>query len=159
MNFRKQILAIVILGSMVLLPKLSFSQLKSYPFEQIDSLQKAEKRNTVVFIHTDWCKYCQTMKNTTLKNDSIIHKLNTQFYFIDLNAEQKEKIVFNKHTFEYKPTGANTGIHELAEQLANVDNQVAFPTFCFLNSNNEIIFQHNAFLNSTDLITILTRLK
>jgi thioredoxin-related protein len=136
-----------------------FAQIKTVRFEQIDSLQKIEKRNVVVFIHTDWCKYCQTMQNTTFKNDSIIYKLNTQFYFIDLNAEQKENIVFNGRTFKYKPTGTNTGIHELAEQLATVDNQVAYPTLCFLNSNKEIIFQYYQFINSTDLSTLLTRLK
>lgn len=136
-----------------------WSQMKTYSFEQIDSLQKIEKRNVVVFIHTDWCKYCQTMQNTTFKNDSIIYKLNTQFYFIDLNAEQKENIVFNGRTFKYKPTGTNTGIHELAEQLATVDNQEAYPTLCFLNSNKEIIFQYYQFINSTDLSTLLTRLK
>lgn len=136
-----------------------FAQIKTVRFEQIESLQKIEKRNVVVFIHTDWCKYCQTMQNTTFKNDSIIYKLNTQFYFIDLNAEQKENIVFNGRTFKYKPTGTNTGIHELAEQLATVDNQVAYPTLCFLNSNKEIIFQYDQFINSTDLSTLLTRLK
>lgn len=136
-----------------------FAQIKTVRFEQIDSLQKIEKRNVVVFIHTDWCKYCQTMQNTTFKNDSIIYKLNTQFYFIDLNAEQKENIVFNGRTFKYKPTGTNTGIHELAEQLATEDIQVAYPTLCFLNSNKEIIFQYDQFINSTDLSTLLTRLK
>jgi thioredoxin-related protein len=136
-----------------------FAQIKTVRFEQIDSLQKIEKRNVVVFIHTDWCKYCQTMQNTTFKNDSIIYKLNTQFYFIDLNAEQKENIVFNGRTFKYKPTGTNTGIHELAEQLATEDIQVAYPTLCFLNSNKEIIFQYYQFINSTDLSTLLTRLK
>jgi thioredoxin-related protein len=136
-----------------------FAQIKTVRFEQIESLQKIEKRNVVVFIHTDWCKYCQIMQNTTFTNDSIIYKLNTQFYFIDLNAEQKENIVFNGRTFKYKPTGTNTGIHELAEQLATVDNQVAYPTLCFLNSNKEIIFQYYQFINSTDLSTLLTRLK
>lgn len=147
MRLRIQILGILILSSILLLPNISFSQIKIVHFEQIDSLQKIEKRNVVVFIHTDWCKYCQTMQNTTFKNDSIVHKLNNQFYFIDLNAEQKRDIVFNGHTFKYKPTGANTGIHELAEQLATVDNKVAYPTLCFLNPTNEIIFHFNQFIN------------
>ena len=136
-----------------------FAQIKTVRFEQIDSLQKIEKRNVVVFIHTDWCNYCQTMKNTTFKNDSIIHKLNNQFYFIDFLAEEKRNIVFNGRTFKYKPTGTNTGIHELAEQLATVDNKIAYPTICFLNTNNEIIFQYNQFINTTDLSTILIQLK
>jgi thioredoxin-related protein len=155
----KTIYTLLLIGISFLIPIASFSQITSYKFEQLDSLQKAEKRNVAVFIHTNWCKYCHTMQNTTLKNDSIIEQLNKKFYFINLNAEQKKDIVFNGHTFKYKPTGINTGIHELAEQLATIDNKVAYPTICFLNANNEIIFQYDQFINSTDLDIILKRLK
>jgi len=159
MKFQKLFYSILLLGSIFLLTNNSYAQIKTVQFEQIDSLQKIEKRKLVVFVHTDWCKYCNTMQNTTFKNDSIIRVLNETFYFIDLNAEEKRDILFNGNIFKYKPTGPNTGIHELAEQLATIDNQVAYPTLCFLNPNNEIIFQHNQFINSTDLKIILTRLK
>lgn len=149
---------VLLFVSIILLPNILVSQIKTYQFEQIDSLQKIEKRNIAVFVHTDWCKYCQTMQNTTFKNDNVVKLLNEKFYFIDLNAEQKKDIVFNERTFKFEPTGLNTGIHELAEQLATVDNQVVYPTLCFLNSNNEIIFQYNQFINSKDISTILTRL-
>jgi len=137
----------------------AFSQIKTHSFEQLDSLQKVEKRTIVVFIHTDWCKYCQTMTNTTFKNDSIIKILNDQFYFIDLNAEEKQNITFNGHLFKYKPTGTTTGINELAEQLGTVDNKISYPTLCFLNTNNEIILQYPQYIASKDLIAILMRLK
>jgi thioredoxin-related protein len=155
----KTIYTLLLIGISFLIPIASFSQITSYKFEQLDSLQKAEKRNVAVFIHTNWCKYCHTMQNTTLKNDSIIEQLKKKFYFINLNAEQKKDIVFNGHTFKYKPTGINTGIHELAEQLATIDNKVTYPTISFLNTNNEIIFQYNQFINSTNLDIILKRLK
>ncbi len=147
------------LGSIFLLPNISFSQIKIVQFEQMDSLQRIEKRNVAVFIHTDWCKYCQKMQNTTLKNDSIIKMLNHKFYFIDLNAEEQRNIVFNNHTFKYKPTGANTGTHELTEQLGTVNNKISYPTLCFLNADSEIIFQYNQFINVKDLQLILARLK
>ncbi len=157
---RKQLITMVfILGSIFLLPNLSFAQPTTYQFEQIDSLQKIQKKNIVVYIHTDWCKFCQAMQNTTFKNDSIIKMLNNEFYFIELNAEEKRNITFNSQVFKYKPTGSNTGIHELAEQLGTVDGKIAYPTLCFLNKDNEIIFQYSQFLNSTDLQTKLTRLK
>ena len=150
---------ILIVGSIVVLPNILFSQIRTYHFEQVDSLQKKQKRNIVVFIHTDWCKYCQAMQNTTFKNDSIIYKLNNEFYFIELNAEEKSQITFANHIFKYKPTGTITGIHELAEQLATVDNKVVYPTLCFLNVDYEIVFQYNQFINSKDLQIILKRLK
>ena len=147
------------LGSIVALPNILFSQIRTYHFEQVDSLQKKQKRNVAVFIHTDWCKYCQTMQNTTFKNDSIIKVLNDKFYFIDLNAEKKRNVIFNNHTFKFKPTGANTGTHELADQLGAVNNKISYPTLCFLNADSEIIFQYNQFINSKDLQIILKRLK
>ena len=147
------------LGSIVALPNILFSQIRTYHFEQVDSLQKKQKRNVAVFIHTDWCKYCQTMQNTTFKNDSIIKVLNDKFYFIDLNAEEKRNVIFNNHTFKFKPTGANTGTHELADQLGTVNNKISYPTLCFLNADSEIIFQYNQFINSKDLQIILKRLK
>ena len=160
MKLKKPLLVTMLMvGSIVALPDFSFSQIKIIQFEQIDSLQRIEKRNVAVFIHTDWCKYCQTMQNTTFKNDSIIKVLNDKFYFIDLNAEEKRNVIFNNHTFKFKPTGANTGTHELADQLGTVNNKISYPTLCFLNADSEIIFQYNQYINVKDLQLILTRLK
>ena len=150
---------IIVWACMLLQAQTSIAQLSTYQFEQLDSLHKVEKRNTVVFIHTDWCKYCQAMQNTTFKNDSIIKLLNESFYFIDLNAEKHRNISFQGQTFKYTPTGANTGIHGLAEQLATIDNKVAYPTLCILNADKLIVFQYNQFINAKALHTILTRLK
>ena len=135
-----------------------YAQIKTYQFEQIDSLQKIEKRNILIFIHTDWCKYCKMMQNTTFKNDHIIKMLNEKYYFITLNAEEKRTIFFNNHTFSYKPTGTNTGSNELTVQLGTIENKLSFPTLCVLNANNEIIFQYPQYITTTDLKTILTRL-
>lgn len=148
-----------LLFAIVIVPTKTFAQLKAYQFEEIDSLQKIENRIVMIFIHTDWCKYCQTMKNTTFKNDNIIEQINKQFYFIDLNAEEKKDIVFSNHIFKYKPTGTNTGINELAEQLGTVDSKVSYPTLCFLNADNEIILQYPQYISHADLMAILTRLK
>ena len=126
---------------------LSFAQLKLVQFEQIDRLQKIEKRKIIVFIYTDWCQYCHAMKSKTLKNKEIIKSLNDNFYFIDFNAEEKRTITFNNQTFHFKPTGNNIGIHELAIQLGNVNNQINYPIVCLLNEKNEIIIQYNRFLS------------
>lgn len=149
----------LILGAIVLFSQISFPQIKTFQFEQIDSLQKNEKRTVVIFMHTDWCNYCKAMQNTTFKNERVVNYLDKHFYFISLNAEEKRDINFNKHTFKYKPTGANTGVHELAEQLGAVEGSISYPALCFLSQNHEIVFQHNQFLSSTDLYPILTELK
>jgi thioredoxin-related protein len=145
----------IILSSICMLPKFSFSQLKGYQFEQIDSLQASEKRSVAIYLHTDWCKYCHAMKNTTLKDKNVIKLLNEKFYFIDFDAEEKRTIIFNNKSYSYKPSGNNTGLHELATQL---DKEITFPSLIFLNDTKEIIFKHNQYISSKDLISILIKL-
>lgn len=152
---RKNNILFFMLIAVIFLPLSAFAQLQSYSFAQLDSLKKAEKKNIVVFIHTDWCRYCQSMKNTTFKNKEIIKLLNEKFLFTDLNAEEKQDIIFNEHTFKYTPTGSNTGIHELAEQLGTMQGKISYPTLCILNAEHEIIFQYNQFLSSADLLKVL----
>ena len=136
-----------------------FAQLNVVSFEQIDSLQNIEKRKVIVFIHTDWCQFCHAMKNTTFKNESIIKELNSTFYFIDFNAEEKRKITFNNAVFKFKSTGNNSGIHELAIQLGTINKQLNYPALCVLNSENEIIFQDNNYIKPKEFQLILEKLK
>ncbi|MDI5898003.1 thioredoxin family protein [Flavobacterium yafengii] len=136
-----------------------FAQLHSVSLKQIDSLQRIEKRKTIVFIQTDWCQFCHAMKNTTFKNEEIIKELNNTFYFVDFNAEEKRAVVFNKTTFQFKPTGNNSGTHELAIALGTINKQLNFPVLCVLNSENEIVFQHSGYLKPKELKLILAKLK
>lgn len=136
-----------------------FSQLKNRSFEVMDSLQQIQKRKIIVFIHTDWCQFCLRMKATTFKNQEIIEKLNSNFYFIDLNAEERRDITFNNQLFRYKPSGNNVGIHELALQLGTINNQIVYPVLCVLNQKNEIIFQYNSYLSPKDFKILLQKLE
>jgi thioredoxin-related protein len=135
------------------------AQLHSVSFEEIDSLQRIEKKKTIVFIQTDWCSFCHAMKNTTFKNEELIKELNNNFYFVDLNAEEKRTLVFNKTSFQFKPTGNNSGTHELAIALGTINKQLNFPVLCVLNSENEIVFQHSGYLKPKELKLILAKLK
>ncbi len=82
-----------------------------------------------------------------------------KFYFISLDVEEKKDIFFRGYTFKYKPTGGNTGINELAEQLGTINGQVSYPSICFLNADYEINYQHNEFVSAKQLQVILTQIE
>jgi thioredoxin-related protein len=152
----KLYLIFLILG--ILFPLTVFSQIISQSFEQLAGLQKTQNRFVVVFIHTDWCKYCQAMKNTTFKDKEIAALLNQNFWFVDLNAEEKSDITYNGQTYKFRPTGNNTGIHELGEKFTMPNGEAAYPSISILNPDFEIIFQHNQFLSINDLRLLLNNL-
>jgi uncharacterized protein YyaL (SSP411 family) len=131
------------------------AQLNRYQFEQIDSLQAIEKRNVVVFIHTDWCKYCQKMLNTTFLNETVIKILNTRFYFINFDAESRKSITFNDTIFNFKSNALGTGVHGLAEALHSKNAPLTFPYTCFLSPDKTIIFQYAAYLGIQDFLNKL----
>lgn len=136
-----------------------FAQLKTYSFEEAEKLSKENPKPFVIFIHTSWCKYCKMMENSTFKNREIIKILNTDFYFISLDAESKTAIHFNNHTFQFKPKGENTGIHELATELATIDSQMVYPTVTILQTDFSIVFQKHSFLNVKELLVVLEKMK
>jgi len=130
-------------------------KLKVYSFHEVEKLHQQNPKPLVVFIYTDWCKYCFAMKKNTFKNNEVIKALNTQFYFVKLNAEGKKDISFLNHTFKYQPTGNNTGIHQLANELAVIKGRISYPTTTILNSKFEIELQKSGYINSKQLKTIL----
>jgi thioredoxin-related protein len=136
-----------------------FAQLKTYSFEEAEVLTRQKPKPLVIFIHTSWCNYCKMMENSTFKNPEIISLLNDNFYFVSFDAESKEDIHFNNHTFKFTPKGQNTGIHELATALATIDSEVIYPTITILESDFSIVFQKHSFLNAKALNAILEKIK
>ena len=134
-----------------------WAQLKNHTFEEAEAFK--DKKNIVVFLNTSWCKYCKVMENTTFKNKDVIETLNKDFYFISFNAETPEPITYLNHTFKYKKTGKNVGVHELAQALGTYNGTLSYPTTVILNSKQEIIFQYPYVLNHKRFIKVLKQVK
>jgi len=102
-------------------------------FQQLDSLQRQQPRPVFVFLHTSWCGYCQLFKRGTLRRAEVVQQLNDNFYSVSFNPESTEPIVFQGRTFTFRPTGINTGQHELATYLMQPYKETAYPGLIFLN--------------------------
>ena len=154
---KKLLILAVFLGKLAIFSQSEKSELRVFTFKEVEKLQQQKPKPIVAFIYTDWCKICFGMKKNTFKNDTVISILNDKFYFVLLNAEQREDIYFLGKTFVYKPSGSKTGIHELAEELASIDRKISYPTTTILNSNLEIDLQIGTYINSKDMHTILIK--
>jgi thioredoxin-related protein len=124
------LIAMIISGS-TLLSEISYGQLNTYQFEQLDRIKKKEQRRMAVFIHTGLCKYCKTMQNTSFRNKKVELLLNQHFYFIDLNVEETGSNHFHGHTFHYRPTGNKAGVYKLAEQHDTSEVKYLFLPYTF----------------------------
>lgn len=127
-------------------------------FEKLEILQKNAPKPVVIFLHAPWCKFCENMKHTTFKNEEVKKLLTEEFYFVSFNGESKEDVTFLGRTFKYKPNGANTGIHELAEQLGTKNGVISYPTLVFLNEKYEILHQNDGFLTAKQMKKVLNKM-
>lgn len=141
---------------LILANLLASSQIKQYKFEQIDSLQRVQQRPIFVFIHASWCKYCMAMQNIAFKQDVIVNTLNSKYYFLSLDAEEKRSILFKGKNYKYIPNGNSTGVNELAVSLAAIKGGISFPTNCILNAEGKLLTRKAGYLSPKELLAILT---
>jgi thioredoxin-related protein len=105
-------------------------------FEEAIQKSKNEKRPVFIDVYTDWCGWCKVMDKNTFNEPKVSKLLNEKFYAVKFNAEQKEDVVFDNHTFKFVPSG-RSGYHELAAALLN--NQLSYPTVVFLDEEFKMI--------------------
>lgn len=133
------------------------SQMDSVSFEQLDRLQKVKPKHVVVFLHTDWCRYCKRMEKSTFRNDEVTAALKSNFYFIPFAAESEASVAFAGRTFHYLPQGRNTGVHELALLLGKDESgRLSYPTLVILSPANEILFRYSGYLGAAELLKVLS---
>ena len=142
---------IVILSICAWLP--SHAQIFSTNIEQIDSLMAQQPKPILVLLSTNWCQYCAMQHRQIQKNENFKQKSDL-FYFVDFNAESKDKIKFQNKEYVYKASGINIGTHELAFAL-NGNHQISYPTWVLFDKNYQPIFRHNGLLNPQQLNELL----
>lgn len=105
-------------------------------FEEAIEAQKENPKKIFVDLYTDWCGWCKRMDQTTFSNPTIADYINSKFYPVKFNAEQKDNITFKGETYKHV-SGKRRPYHELAAHLAK--NRLSYPTIVFLNEKGEII--------------------
>ena len=75
------------------------AQVNWLTFEEAVSKAKTDPKPIFIDVYTDWCGWCKKMDKATFSEAKIAKMLQDDFYPVKFNAEQKESIEFNNHTF------------------------------------------------------------
>lgn len=129
--------------------------LTTYTFDEIESRVQDEAKPIAIFLYTSWCSFCKNMEVNTLTDPEVISLLNDSFYYIPFDGEYPGNVNLRGNVYSFKPTGRNTGTHELAQAIGSVDGLLSYPTWILMNPTFELIFQHNAFMSASDLKEVL----
>jgi thioredoxin-related protein len=113
------------------------TQIQWLTWDEAITLNAQQPKKIIIDIYTDWCGWCTKMDKETFSDPTIIAIVNTHFYAVKLDAEQKEQINYKEHTFSFQPEHGRRGAHELAISL--LDGRMGYPTLVFLDETEQRI--------------------
>lgn len=96
--------------------------------EEAAKLAKQDRKKILIDVYTDWCGWCKRMDVTTYRHPELIKYINEHYHAVKLDAEQRENITINGHTYAWRSGGRN-GYNEFAANILN--GEMAFPTTVF----------------------------
>jgi thioredoxin-related protein len=153
-NYRLKLRLIIIFTcTTLLLAAQSNESIHWYSIDQVEALQKKEKRKIMIDVYTNWCGWCKHMDKTTFAQQYIAHYINENYYAVKLNAEQKEDIKFKNRTYKFV-SQSNVGFNELAAELLN--GQMSYPSTIFLDEDFNVIQAISGFLKSEQFEVIIS---
>ncbi len=121
-------------------------------FEEAMELHKENPKKLLIDLYTSWCGWCKVMDRETYSHPTLSSYINENFYPVKFNAEQKESVEFDGHTFKFVPSGRR-GVHELAAALTK--NKLSYPTTVFMDEELRIIQPIAGYLKPQQMEPIL----
>lgn len=103
--------------------------------EEAEKLNKTAPKKFLIDLYTNWCGWCKVMDQKVYSDAKVYEYINTNFYAVKLNAEQKESILFQDKTYAFNPALGKTGINQLAYDWGNTEGRIGYPTLVFLDEN------------------------
>ncbi|MDY3520300.1 thioredoxin family protein [Riemerella anatipestifer] len=125
-------------------------QLPFVSWKAFDTLRLSQPRNTLVFVHTDWCSVCKKQIKDLEQASTLLRLLSERVYLLDLNAEkEKRSLSFFGKTYRYYTSGGSSGLHELAYYFSP-RNQV-YPLWVLLDKDGKILTTYEGYWSKEQL--------
>ena len=145
MKNKKLMIAITAVVAVLVVVALSFgsvSQLNWHAFDEGMKKAKAENKQVLVDVYTDWCSWCKVMDEKTYTDPRIVKVLNDKFVLVKLNPEKDGPVLFN---------GKSYG----ADQFAQGIGVTGYPATAFIESNEKLITMVPGYLKADEFLPIL----
>jgi thioredoxin-related protein len=143
-------LSFIIMVSFNAFKPISVQEIKWISFEDAVELQKTKPKKIIVDVYTDWCGWCKKMDKNTYTDAEVIKQIEANFYFVKLDAEQKEEIKYKDKVFSFKQ---EYKANELAVSLLN--GQMSYPSTVFLDEDMNLLTVVPGYLTPKDMNPIL----
>jgi thioredoxin-related protein len=122
-------------------------------WDEAIAMSRQEPRKFFVDVYTDWCGWCKKMDKATFENTSVATYLNSHYYPIKFNAEQRSEIKIHDKVYQYVSGGMRGGYHQWAAEITY--GRLSYPTLVFLDENMKVIQPLAGFKEADELQKIM----
>ena len=121
-------------------------------FEHLNDSLRFKKKPLMIFVHTEWCKYCKMQENTAYKDVDLSRLLNKNFYCLRLNAEETDDITFLNRIYAFH---SYSGYNQLAEIIGKQNGRLIFPTTVLINTDLQVFKRLQGLQKAKSLIQLI----
>lgn len=129
--------------------------------EMIEQREKdSVKKKVFIDLYTGWCGWCKKMDASTFVDANVAQYMNDRFYAVKFDAEMRDTIVFNEHSFtNSEPAFVKTNpnargkTHWFAYTL--LDGAMSYPSYAILDENLNRIAVYPGYKSPEELLGIL----
>ena len=128
-------------------------QVVKLSLNEVENAMENDERMIVLQLSTDWCVYCKMQNRQLSKNTELTAFLKEKTYYINLDAETKDTLLFNK--IVYSPSSYKNGLHDFTLAVSGEHQQPTFPMWVIFNKDHEIVYRQSGLVKTKDLAEVL----
>ncbi|MEM9918957.1 MAG: DUF255 domain-containing protein [Bacteroidota bacterium] len=124
-------------------------------WDEVTAQMSAENNDKKIFvyIHRDFCAWCEKMEKTTFSDPFIVKYINENFYPVKFNLEHPDAVEYRNKTYKLVKSSGRT-YHELASYLTM--GSLGTPSSVFLGEDGEVLQPLNGYKDQITFEIIMT---
>ena len=122
--------------------------------EKFNSIFNENPKPILLYFSTNWCSYCMIQKKQLKKEDELLQILNNDIYFIEIDAEANQSIIFLGR--EYK-SSSNGKMHSFLEEFIDKKDQISYPYWVLISKEFKIEMKYTGLIKNKPLKLLLKK--
>ena len=122
--------------------------------EKFNSIFNENPKPILLYFSTNWCSYCMIQKKQLKKEDELLQILNNDIYFIEIDAEANQSIIFLGR--EYK-SSSNGKMHSFLEEFIDKKDQISYPYWVLISEEFKIEMKYTGLIKNKTLKHLLKK--
>ena len=122
--------------------------------EKFNSIFNENPKPILLYFSTNWCSYCMIQKKQLKKEDELLQILNNDVYFIEIDAEANQSIIFLGR--EYK-SSSNGKMHSFLEEFIDKKEQISYPYWVLISEEFKIEMKYTGLIKNKTLKLLLKK--